>query len=670
MTTTDMRATHSRNRRLHLAAWLAFVSWGAVAAYFVGVPLAYWLGGSLSWPLVAGAACLVLIIVVVQSIVAQAQTCRVCGAPVFGGSGHGKHPGARKFLGFSRSRQVAWEILTSPAYHCMHCFSVCQCRSGGDTVFGNAADSLPESVFLPPKKADLPPAAGPPVELVPAPAAAPSSFHAPVAFAPSAMVPLGPPTWPPLQAADIIPESAPPTIFQESRAPSPPSMISKAIPTAPNPTETMRPIDSSHDGLPAFPEDLPFSEMEHSQIESLPHRTTAPLMTAMSAAPTSLHPQPPVVVPGHWVGGEKTAAPPPRPASPADPAAAPRAGTSAAGLQQLVGAFAKALAETRQSVDGAFEKLLGEFKQSVAAFVQQPSGTPSGGMPATPVVTGRNGNSSQTHSAAAGAIQAPVAAPIPPSVNPSDLQRVAQFNAVLAQAFAQQHPQGVTPSPPLQAMEPAAPAHPAMPPRPFQHAEPAAFQPVFQASSQPGHFTASALRPSVAAGIPAQETFAAAAQQTPVPPAVPQSPFTLVTPMAAAPGNPPAAVPSPPPPPPAASPAVIAAAVQRAVPPPVAAAVPSSASPFAAVSALPEPSTAPQASPFQAIPSSHFNGAPFAAVSASQVAPFSFLTADGGTFVPDPVTAPGWLPAAAQQAAPVAPQELEPPPPWAQPFLT
>jgi hypothetical protein len=129
MTPTPRRASKSRDLQLSLASLLAFLSWGGLMAFFAVIPVLYLRKFPLTWPMIVGGACVVAILFILYYLLAAQLRCQVCGGPVFGGGeGHRKHPNATKFLGISYSRKVAWEILTSSGFHCMHCQTFCRSR--------------------------------------------------------------------------------------------------------------------------------------------------------------------------------------------------------------------------------------------------------------------------------------------------------------------------------------------------------------------------------------------------------------------------------------------------------------------------------------------------------------------------------------------------------------
>lgn len=149
------RANQSRDFQLSLAALFAFLSWIGLAAFFTVIPVLYLRKFPLTMPMIVGGACVVAILFILYYLLASSLRCQVCGGPVFGGGGtHRKHPNAKKFLGISYSRKVAWEILTSQGFHCMHCQTFCRNRRKQHAASGamspeEIANSSGQSVFQP-----------------------------------------------------------------------------------------------------------------------------------------------------------------------------------------------------------------------------------------------------------------------------------------------------------------------------------------------------------------------------------------------------------------------------------------------------------------------------------------------------------------------------------------
>jgi hypothetical protein len=126
----ESASNHQLNKgfRLHLGAMLYFLSRIMVAASLLAIPAVYLLQGRLEKPVILGAACLCVALLVGFFTAASGLNCAACGSPVLMDNGNRKHPNANRFPGFNHRTRVAWDILFGSSYQCMYCLTRCRCK--------------------------------------------------------------------------------------------------------------------------------------------------------------------------------------------------------------------------------------------------------------------------------------------------------------------------------------------------------------------------------------------------------------------------------------------------------------------------------------------------------------------------------------------------------------
>ncbi len=425
MTPTTKRAPRSRDLQLSLAALLAFASWLALLAFFIGFPVLYLLTIPVTVPILAGAVGLVVVLFLLYYLLAGSLHCQVCGGPVFGGGeGHRKHPHSRKFLGISYSRQVAAEILSMRGFHCMHCQTFCRSRRKSqrlpdelagvgpgtlaDQMFQTPSPSaqeptapsqaLFENIFNPAPTSQSPPNSPTPMsqprEIV-HPERTPWSHHpqvnpfsqpdamntpiAPIAPTRTAAPPIAaaPPPLPPQASTIASPFSilAPPP-----PAPiEPPSNIAVPPPMFPAPT----PLTTPEAVLPApmdppKPVTSPFEVLTQA-VAPKPQATISTALPALEKGPLPQISQPilpeltkPPVLPP--LPSQIISPPPvPIPAPVSAPAPAPTPAETAPDLQQVVTEVSSLIEQTRQSLNQLFSEMVSQLK---TALVPVPAPVP------------------------------------------------------------------------------------------------------------------------------------------------------------------------------------------------------------------------------------------------------------------------------------------------------
>ena len=689
MTPTSRRAPRSRDLQLSLTALLAFLSWAGLLAFFIVIPVLYlrknavpnlqslkdsW---ALSAPMIIGGACLIVILFLLYYLMASNLKCQVCGGPVFGGGDtHRKHPNARKFLGLSYSRQVAWEILTRRGFHCMHCQTFCRNRRRAQATADQETEAptgpapqvfqpsqtqpiqespvssqLFNSLFAPvsndPPQAPAPPMASSPASPTPAftnsasstapaaplPERTPWAHHPEVTpFATNKPANMNPPNSTPLAAPTLHPLIAPPIAVQPR-----PAQVPQA-PSSPFSIVSQPPMQ------PAAPSPANV------------HPTPAPTMSAPTAFP-------PFVAPVAASAPAPVLPPAPAPMAPVVPAASapapvqPAATAPASGPTptQVVTQVTKLIEKTRHSLDELFGNMLGELKKVMDA--PAPASAPAARAPefanhAAPapamapapvskpaeVISRKPEAAPELPAMAPRPAAAPITLPSLPGMSPPKTMapaasapaapaadKAAEMNAVLARAFAQSQRQ---------------PDAPAAPEAPASVAPAAPSSPDWRSGHPQSPFSLVNNREE----LPRTE---ASATITP-PPAFQTPPNVLPFPPLPAPVSAPAV--SSPMPPPFAP----AANLPPLMPAPAAAA---SVSPFAVLQQGPGGSGPSNPSPFATLPELH--QAPMEPI--AMPAPFTFLSQQGDSFVPDPSklppqwSTPGAPPAAAPAPAPSQP---------------
>ena len=586
MTPTTKRAPRSRDLQLSLAALLAFASWLALLAFFIGLPVLYLLKIPVSVPILAGSVGLVVVLFLLYYLVAGSLHCQVCGGPVFsGGEGHRKHPHSRKFLGISYSRQVAAEILSMRGFHCMHCQTFCRSRRKSqrlpDELAGvgpgtlasqmfqapassapeptTAAPALFENIFNPSATSQAPPTPPPPMSQpreIAHPERTPWSHH-PHATPFSQSDAMNTPTAPIAPSRTAVPAiaAAPPPL--PAQAPTIASPFSILAPPPAAPVETPANIAVPPPVFPApaprvapevvlpppmaqpKPVTSPFEVLTQALAPKLPPPIATP-PPVMEKAPLPEIPQPvlpelamPPVLPP--LPSQIIPPPPaPLPVPVTAPAPAPIPAATAPDLQQVVTEVSSLIEQTRQSLNQLFSEMVSQLKTALvpvpaAIAVETPPALEIPTAPPVPV-------------AVPGAKAAPIVAePIPPQA-----PAIPALTALQITDLAEETPSPLAPPPAPKPAPIEAPVAAKPPVPPVDSSKAAALNEMLarafaqRQSAPPVPAPAPVLAPPPPVSAPP-----VSAEELP-PPRAPQSPFQIVQELESPLDNPMAAFPFPP----------------------------------------------------------------------------------------------------------------------------